>query len=129
MAAACGPGPHAPVLRDLRCRQGPDACQSETDPFLIEVEVTVSDPDGDLFGGTLQRYLDGDPLGDREPLDALLRGGGLVPGSREGSFPVDLPLELHDMHDGMRVWIALDLSDAAGHESNRPGLELELALH
>ncbi|MDF1563441.1 MAG: hypothetical protein P1V51_10365 [Deltaproteobacteria bacterium] len=127
-AGACGPGPHAPALDELRCRNGDAACQSSSDPFLLELEVDLVDPDGDLMGGALQRFLDGQLLGDREPLDALLRAGGMTAGTTEGTLPVDLGLELSELRDGMRIEVAVQIEDAAGHASNRPALVLELTL-
>lgn len=106
----------------------PDDCQALTDPFLLEMEFAFFDRDADLGAGTFQLFIDGNELGTRTSLRPLFEAAGIPLTSTEGVLPVDIPLTLSDVVDGKEFDVALEVTDAASHPSNRPGVRFRLDL-
>ncbi len=125
--AACGPPPGTPHLTGLRCATS-DACQAPQDPFLLKLAVDFSDTDGDLGNGTYTLYLDQKTLVQDEALATVFQASKLDASAAAGVMYVDAPLQLANVTDGMTFWVDLEVTDAAGHASNRPGVQFTLNL-
>ena len=125
--AACGVPPGTPHLTGLRCAT-PDACQSAQDPFDLKLAVDFSDTDGNLATGTYTLWLDQQTLVQDEALAPVFQASKLDAAKTAGVMYLDAPLKLANVTDGMSFWVDLEVTDAAGHASNRPGVQFKLNL-
>ena len=127
LVAACGPPAGTPHLTGLRCAT-PDGCQAPQDPFLLKLAVDFSDTDGDLGNGTYSLWLDQQTLIQDDPLATLFQSSKLDASKPAGVLYLDAPLKLANVTDGMTFWVDLEVTDASGHASNRPGVQFTLNL-
>lgn len=128
LAAACGPDENAPILTHLRCANA-DRCQSPQNPFLLELAVDFSDPDGDFATGNgIVRVLVDDKVRQVSSASQWFTFSGLEPAATRGTLRFDLEVELSTVEDGQLFVIGVDATDAQGHESNRPTLSMEVSL-
>jgi hypothetical protein len=126
-AAACGVPPGIPHLTGLNCAT-PGACQSTQDPFLLNLVVNFSDTDGDLGNGSYTLWLDQQTLVQDQALAPLFQADKLDASALAGLLHVPVPLKLANVTSGMTFWVDLEVTDAAGNQSNRPGIQFKLNL-
>lgn len=126
LVAACGPDENAPILTRLRCAD-PHRCQSIANPFLLELMVDFSDPDGDFgaVGGMIDLLVD-DKVQATRPAADYFASTGVDPRSIQGSLRFDLEVSFRSIQDGTQFVVAVAAKDARGHESNQPTLTMEL---
>jgi hypothetical protein len=125
---ACGAVSGAPRLDDLRCAD-PDVCQSREDPFLLLLAVDFESVDGDLGAGSYSVYVDGDRVHGPSPLIAHFDAAGLSGDATFGTVVLPAGLSLSNIHSGMDFVVGIDVEDASGRRSNRPGIIFRLDFH
>lgn len=123
----CGPAGEAPVLEDLRCADE-SSCQCPTDPFTLELAVDFRDGDGDLGEGTYAVYIDGSKTDGPVPLLTFFEEAGLSPSATEGTLVLPAGLHMSGVYSGMTFVVGIQVTDAEGNDSNRPGIKFKLHL-
>lgn len=115
------------MLTELHCADD-HACQSAEDPFLLDLQVDFADEDGDLAAGTYSVYVDGLLTDGPHPLLGHFEEAGLSPYATEGSLFLPAGIQISGISSGMRFVVAIEVTDHAGNESNRPGMRFQLNL-
>lgn len=128
-ALACGPAlpAGAPVVHALSYDG-----QAQQNPLVLLFSLQFEDADGDLGDGTLRPLVNGRPT-EEEPLAMLdlLLTAGLALNAAAGTVTFELEVEM-DLDpatrpkEGSTFTVGTELTDAAGHQSNRPSVTLRI---
>ena len=123
----CGQ-PEAPVLSDLRYLG-----QSEDNASVLLFQVDFQDSDGDLGQGATEYFLDGQAtLVEAVDNRTLFLANEMDLSAKEGTldFVLELRVEVDKPSSAEQEFeFAVQMRDAAGFESNRENLRLQLTLH
>lgn len=124
-AISCGSSGKSPILKDLRCIND-NACQSKSDPFLLELMVDFQDEDGDLGAGTYSVYVDKMRTMGSEALLPFFNEADISPYATEGTLILPAPLQISGLYSGKVFTVSIEVTDFAGNTSNRPGLIMRI---
>jgi hypothetical protein len=117
MLLGCGGDPTVPALSDLRLEG-----QAPASPVVLLLAVDFADEDGDLAGGTMERFIDGKPDAAGEgALRTIFAGSHLEPDATAGTleFVVELTFDFDNPPaEGTLFELGVRVKDEAGHSSN-----------
>jgi hypothetical protein len=122
-AAACGDDPEAwesgrPLISKLTYLQ-----QLAEDPYKLQFAIEFQDSNGDLGGGKVHLFTNGE---EKPPLALLdvFEKQMIEPGAIAGELELSVTLP-KDIQDNEKVKIGFVLEDAAGNKSNDPSVVLQ----
>jgi hypothetical protein len=109
-----------PKIVELRFIQ-----QSPGNPYELEFGIDFMDTDGDIYGGRVHMFVNGDEAANQPMKDVFEKQ---VPPIDAGATAGELELVVKlgsTVEDDQRIEIGFVLEDAAGQESNDPKIELQ----